>query len=102
MKSDQLVRLLRVAAVLEGVSLLLILFVTMPLKYLADVPRPNQLVGLVHGLLFVAYLSVLVYAWASRKWPARVLVWGLAASVVPLLPFWVERAVFADLDRGAA
>ena len=88
---------LRALAVAEGVSLLVILLVTMPLKYLAGVPAPNEIVGLGHGVLTVAYVSVLLYAWTARRWSWRVLVWGLAASLVPVLPFWVERRVFAPL-----
>lgn len=89
-----LVRGLRTLAIVEGVSLLVILLVTMPLKYGLGIPGPNKVVGLAHGVLTVAYVSVLVYAWAHRRWGWRVLAWGLAASVVPLLPFWVERRVF--------
>ena len=92
-----MLRTLRLLAILEGVSLLLILLVTMPLKYGLDVPGPNKVAGLGHGLLTVAYVSVLVYCWADRRWPARVLGWGLAASLVPVLPFWVERRVFKGL-----
>lgn len=98
MPSSPLVSWLRRFAVLEGVSLLLLLFVTMPLKYFAAMPRPNQILGMVHGLLFIAYLSVLCYAWADRRWSFKIFAWGLAASVVPLLPFYVERKIFAKLD----
>ena len=93
-----MLRLLRRLAVAEGVSLLVILLVTMPLKYAAAVPGPNKVAGLLHGLLTVAYVSVLVYLWADRRWPPRVLAWGLTASLVPVLPFWVERRVFRDLS----
>ena len=90
-------RALRALAIVEGVSLLAILLVTMPLKYLAGVPGPNKIVGLGHGVLTVAYVSVLLYVWSDRRWHWRVLAWGLAASLVPALPFWVERRVFAPL-----
>ncbi len=96
--ASPLVRWLRRLAVLEGITLLGLLLVTMPLKYGLDLPEPNRWLGLVHGLLFVVYLSVLVYTWSDRRWPVRVLAWGLAASIVPVLPFWVERRVFAELD----
>ena len=90
-------RALRALAIVEGLSLLAILLVTMPLKYLAGFPGPNQVVGLGHGVLTVAYVSVLLYVWTDRQWGWRVLAWGLAASVVPVLPFWVERRVFGPL-----
>ncbi len=95
------VRWLRGLAWAEGLSLLLILFVTMPLKYGLDVPGPNKVLGLTHGLLTVVFVSYLCYLWASRKWPVRVLLWGLAASLIPFAVFYVERRVFSGLDSRA-
>ena len=102
---DPTLRAFRALALVEGVSFLVILLVTMPLKYGLDLPGPNRVVGMAHGLLFVAYLGFLIYIWSDRRWPARTLLWGLAASVVPFLMFWVERRVFpggekATMDNG--
>ena len=94
---DRPVRLLRSLALVEGISFLVILFVTMPLKYGLEIAEPNKMMGMLHGVLFVAYVVYLGYMWANRKWSWRVLGWGLAASVVPFLVFWVERKVFAGL-----
>lgn len=91
---DKTLRAFRLLALVEGISFLVILLVTMPLKYGFDVPGPNQVVGMAHGVLFVAYLAFLLYMWSARRWPVRTLLWGLAASVVPFLMFWVERRVF--------
>ena len=88
----------RLLALVEGVSFLVLLLVTMPLKYGMDVAGPNRVVGLAHGVLLVAYLSFLLYVGSDRRWPARALLWGLAASVVPFLMFWVERRVFPHPD----
>ena len=49
---------LRILAFAEGVSFLLILFVTMPLKYGMGMADPNYVVGLIHGLLFVMYVGL--------------------------------------------
>ena len=95
---DRGVRRLRRLAIIEGISFLVILLITMPLKYAYDTPEPNQYVGMLHGVLFVAYVVYLGYLWADRKWSWRVLAWGLAASIVPFLVFWVERKIFAPLS----
>ena len=93
---------LRRLALLEGISFLVILFVTMPLKYGLDMPSPNKWAGMVHGLLFVGYVAYLIWIWSDRRWEWRVLAWGLAASVIPFLVFWVERRVFALLPKRPA
>ena len=45
---------LRVIAWMEGVSFLLF-GVSMPLKYGFDIPEPNYVLAMVHGILFVIY-----------------------------------------------
>lgn len=97
MSTDKPVSLLRKLALIEGISFLVILFVTMPLKYLMDMPGPNKVFGMLHGVLFIVYVVYMAYMWANRKWPLSVLLWGFAASIVPFLVFWVEKKVFAKL-----
>ena len=92
--SDTPLRILRLLALAEGLSFLVILFVTMPLKYLADAPQANALFGMAHGVLFVLYLVYLGWIWADRKWSMRTLLYGLGASFIPFFVFWVERHVF--------
>jgi len=84
-------RTLRLLCIIEGISLLLLLGVAMPLKYLADLPLAVRYVGMAHGLLWIAVCAVLVaVAW---RWH-----WSLARSaavfVSSLLPFG-----FVILDR---
>ena len=38
------------------ISYLMLFGVTMPLKYVFDMPLPNYIVGMAHGFLFVAYV----------------------------------------------
>lgn len=77
-------RTLRRLCFIEGISLLLLLFVAMPLKYLADQPLAVRYVGMAHGLLWLVLCVVLVaVAWRLR--------WNLGRSaavfVSSLLPF---------------
>lgn len=52
---------LRFMALLEGSSLLLLLFVAMPLKYQYGMPEVVSWVGRAHGGLFLAFNAVLFY-----------------------------------------
>jgi len=58
--SSDLFQRFRFVARLEGTSFLVLLFLAMPLKYLADMPLAVRVVGSVHGLLFVVYVAVIV------------------------------------------
>ncbi|MBA3700683.1 MAG: DUF3817 domain-containing protein [Planctomycetes bacterium] len=75
---------LRRLCLIEGISLLLLLGVAMPLKYLADQPLAVRYVGMIHGVLWLALVVVLIaVAWRHR--------WSLGRSaavfVSSILPF---------------
>ena len=46
---------LRRLALLEGLTLLVLIFVAVPLKYVAHWPLGVRVVGPIHGLAFLAY-----------------------------------------------
>lgn len=81
----------RIIALLEGISFLLILFVTMPLKYFADQPEPNQQVGMAHGILFIAYIIFAIEVKVALDWSYKKLFIALGASVVPFGTFFINK-----------
>jgi len=75
----------------EGLSLLLLFGVAMPLKYGLGWSHATMVPGWIHGLLFISYVGLLVLIARQQSWsPARVGL-GLAASVVPFGTFAFER-----------
>ena len=62
-----MVALFRVIAILEGISYLALFAVTMPLKYMADLPMPNKYVGYAHGVLFIAYVVLAIFGLYRKK-----------------------------------
>ena len=84
LRFDTPVAHVRAVAFLEGVSYVLLLFVAMPLKYLADQPLAVKIAGSVHGFLFV-WLALAVAVAVFRA--GRALGWGALVMGVSLLPF---------------
>lgn len=80
---------------LEAISYLLLLFVAMPMKYFLAMPLFVKYMGWVHGLLFMAYLSVLLYLTIDRSWPIGKSFLLFIASLLPFGPFiaepWLKR-----------
>jgi integral membrane protein len=75
---------LRITGIAEGISLLLLLFVAMPLKYYGGQPQMVTVVGWIHGILFVLFMLAVMIVYRQHKWPfARVIIAFLAA----FLPF---------------
>ena len=87
---------LRLISILEGLSLLVLLGVAMPLKSLAGQPLAVRWVGLVHGVLFVSYVLLLVQNAIELRWPVRKIGLALLLSVVPFGAFYAERHLFQD------
>ena len=53
-----MVKLFKYIALLEGISLLLLLFFAMPMKYIYELPIYVKVIGMAHGLLFVVYVAL--------------------------------------------
>ena len=68
---------------LEGISLLALLGVAMPLKYLAGMALATRVLGLLHGLAFLAYVVCLLDALATRQWSRRTVALGVLAALLP-------------------
>ena len=90
---------LRIIAFVEGVSFLVILFITMPLKYWLKMPEPNQIFGLMHGILFVMYVLAVIQIKIEQNWKLSTTFWALLASVVPFGTFWADKKIFQTLDK---
>ena len=86
----------RLVALAEGVSFLLLLGIAMPLKYLADLPLAVRVVGAAHGGLFLLLILALFAAWGSRALPARHAGLVFLASLIPFGPFWIDRRLARD------
>jgi len=78
---------LRVIAWMEGVSFLLF-GVSMPLKYGFDIPEPNYVIGMVHGILFVIYNLLILKHSKLKNWSIREIIFLCFLSLVPFGTFY--------------
>jgi len=82
----------RAIAFLEGVSLIVLLCITMPLKYAMDMPRPSFIAGLVHGILFLLFMLGLLSVSIEHKWKAaKIFKIVLLSCLVPFGFIYVEK-----------
>jgi integral membrane protein len=75
----------------EGISYLILLFIAMPLKYFMDMPMPVKIVGMAHGVLFVAFCLLLLMATIKYKWSIKLATIGFLLSFLPFGTFYLER-----------
>src|SRR5690349_4310538 len=85
------IRNLRIIGILEGISYLILLCIAMPLKYLLDIPQAVRVVGWSHGVLFILYIPAVFFARKAMQWNFFQLLVALAASLVPLGTFFLDK-----------
>ncbi|KGX86009.1 DUF3817 domain-containing protein [Pontibacillus litoralis] len=74
----------RLAGFIEGGSLLVLLFLAMPLKYMADIPEAVTIVGSLHGFFFISYILIIAYTTYKIRWS---ILWVFSAFIVAFIPF---------------
>ena len=80
----------RIVAFLEGVSYILLLFIAVPIKYNLGDPTYVKLLGMPHGLLFVAYIVFAFLIKENKNWGIKDLGIVLLASILPFGTFFVD------------
>lgn len=83
--------LFRKIGVAEGISMLVLLFIAMPLKHWANMPLAVKYVGWAHGILFIAYCALALMVKEERKWPFSMLVYAFLAAFLPFGTFVFEK-----------
>jgi integral membrane protein len=78
---------LRVIGIIEGISFLVLLCIAMPLKYIYGIPMAVKIVGWLHGVLFVAYIYILVQVMMDRKWSLFRAGLAFISSLIPFGTF---------------
>ena len=91
-----MVKLFKYIALLEGISLLLLLFFAMPMKYIYELPIYVKVIGMAHGLLFVVYVALALMLKIEEQWAIKKFVIVCIASIVPLGTLYVEKKYFKN------
>ena len=75
----------------EGYSFLILLFIAMPLKYMMGYPIATKIVGMAHGILFVAFIYQLIESAKSVPFSKKDAFVFFVASVIPFGSFYTDR-----------
>jgi len=75
----------------EGYSFLLLLFIAMPLKYMAGYPVATKIAGMIHGVLFIGFIYQLIVATDEVPFSKKEAFIFFVASVLPFGSFYNEK-----------
>lgn len=89
---------LRIVGMLEGASLLFLVFVAVPMKYYFKNPMGSEVVGPIHGALFLLFIfyTIIVAVEYGWKWTTTLVV--LMASFVPFGTFVVDKKILSKVS----
>ena len=92
------ITILRFMGIMDGISLLVLLGIAMPLKYWADLPFAVTVAGSIHGGIFMGYVASIIYTQIRIQWNIG---WSLLALLVAFIPFgnfcfdvWLKKHQF--------
>jgi integral membrane protein len=92
-------RILGYVAIAEAASFVCLLIATV-VKYTADAPIGVEILGPVHGMLFLAYVALAIAAKQQRGWSLGRTAVVLAAAVVPIAGYVVGRRLLEEDAAG--
>lgn len=92
----EMLKIFRLISFLEGVSYLLLLFIAVPIKYLGENEAFVKMLGMPHGLLFIAYIILAIMLKYDLNWKSKIFWSVLIASIVPFGTFYIDRKYLAS------
>ncbi|MEX6626625.1 DUF3817 domain-containing protein [Tenacibaculum pacificus] len=79
-----MINIFKIVSLLEGISYILLLFIAVPIKYLQGNAEYVKMLGMPHGVLFVAYIIIAIMLKFELNWSAKT--FGIV-SILSILPF---------------
>ena len=89
---------LRLLGILEGLSLLVLIFIAMPVKYMLGNPALVKSIGPVHGVLFIFFVINAITVGVEYKWKFTEVTWKVVlASFIPFGTFYIDRTILSKV-----
>jgi integral membrane protein len=88
---------LRLIGYLEGISLLVLIFVAVPIKHYFNNPDVVKALGPVHGALFLLFVFYTISVGVEEKWKFKETTWKvLLACIIPFGTFYIDRHILKN------
>ncbi len=91
-----LMRYFNSVGIAETCSTITLYFIAMPFKYLFGNQLLVEIVGPIHGLLWIMYVGFLGFGCINGNWNLRAFFTGGFLSILPGGPIWLERRIHTD------
>lgn len=89
---------LRLIGYIEGLSLLILLFIAVPLKYMANNPSLTKAMGPIHGALFLLFVFNTLSVGVEQKWKFKQTTYKvMLACIIPFGTFYIDKKILSKL-----
>jgi integral membrane protein len=88
----------RIMAYIVGGGLLILVFVGVPLQYGAGLPQVAEIVGPIHGFLYIVYLLAALDLARRARFTLLQMAAMIGAGFLPFLAFIIERRVHRRVE----
>lgn len=89
---------LRLIGILEGISLLILIGIAVPLKYVSHEPSLVKIMGPIHGLLFLMFVINTLSVGIDYHWKFSTTTWKvLVACLIPFGTFYIDRQILSKI-----
>lgn len=89
---------LRLIGFMEGLSLLFLVFIAVPMKYLFDNPAWVKFMGPIHGAIFLLFLFNMLSAGIEQNWKFKTTTWKvLVACFIPFGIFYIDAVMLRNI-----
>ncbi len=92
-----MMNIFRLVAVVEGLSLLVLFFIAMPLKYIYGMPEVVSVVGMIHGILFLVFIAFSSVLSQKKDWSDKFHFLVIISSMIPFATFYMDRKLKAQI-----
>ena len=91
---------LRLLAILEGFSLIILVFVSIPLKHIYGVTALSSFLGPVHGIFFLLFMMTTISVGVENEWAFKSTTWKiLLACFIPFGTFYIDHKILKPLHK---
>lgn len=105
-EGSNVLKLFRYVALVEGITTLALFLIAMPLKYGFDYPALIRPFGMAHGIAFLAYLMMMLFALPGKGFGVPGWLRTFSASLVPFGTFlndpYIRRKEASSASPAAA
>lgn len=90
---------LRLLGFLEGISLLVLMGIAVPYKYIYGNSALVKAIGPIHGVLFLLFVFNTISVGIQYKWKFSTTTWKvLLACIIPFGTFYVDRSILSRME----